>query len=117
LGSDTGCTLPEGTYHVINRYGNKPMMALNGGTIVFGADCSGDFLLAADTHSVLKNEVAVRAAFSPPCSQWWCKSSASRFSNRRRCNACGRVEPGNGFSHRAAHQEDEGTNVDIFPGG
>jgi hypothetical protein len=32
LWSDTGRTIPEGTYQVVNRYGNKPMAALNGST-------------------------------------------------------------------------------------
>jgi hypothetical protein len=32
LWSDSGRTLPDGTYSVVNRYGNKPMAALNGAT-------------------------------------------------------------------------------------
>ena len=32
LWGDTGRTIPEGTYHAINRYGNKPMAAASGGT-------------------------------------------------------------------------------------
>jgi hypothetical protein len=32
LWSDTGRTIPDGTWHVVNRYGNKPMAALNGST-------------------------------------------------------------------------------------
>jgi hypothetical protein len=32
LWSDTGRTMPDGTYYLLNRYGNKPMAALNGGT-------------------------------------------------------------------------------------
>ncbi|HEY8903079.1 MAG TPA: RICIN domain-containing protein, partial [Chthoniobacterales bacterium] len=32
LWGDAGRTMPDGTYYVVNRYGNKPMAALNGGT-------------------------------------------------------------------------------------